>query len=113
MKCSSASRWFSRATSPLPERNFQKAREGRSLMCWHANIFGRQASIMRMARDMAWEAFSAFTKGRSASPPSGEATRSEERRVGTEGVSTCRSRWSPYNEKKKKNEEGLDITKEI
>src|SRR3546814_13536842 len=23
--------------------------------------------------------------------------RSEERRVGTEGVSTCRSRWSPYH----------------
>src|SRR3546814_18953278 len=29
-------------------------------------------------------------------------TRSEERRVGEEGVSTCRSRWSPYNYKKKK-----------
>src|SRR3546814_13964269 len=28
--------------------------------------------------------------------------RSEERRVGTECVSTCRSRWSPYHEKKKK-----------
>src|SRR3546814_16214164 len=28
--------------------------------------------------------------------------RSEERRVGKEGVSTCRSRWSPYHEKKKK-----------
>src|SRR3546814_14050032 len=27
--------------------------------------------------------------------------RSEERRVGTEGVSTCRSRVSPYHEKKK------------
>src|SRR3546814_14412184 len=27
--------------------------------------------------------------------------RSEERRVGKEGVSTCRSRWSPYNSKKK------------
>src|SRR3546814_15335222 len=27
--------------------------------------------------------------------------RSEERRVGKECVSTCRSRWSPYNEKKK------------
>src|SRR3546814_12916879 len=27
---------------------------------------------------------------------------SEERRVGKEGVSTCRSRWSPYLEKKKK-----------
>src|SRR3546814_12283112 len=30
-------------------------------------------------------------------------TRSEERRVGKECVSTCRSRWSPYHEKKKKN----------
>src|SRR3546814_16338287 len=29
--------------------------------------------------------------------------RSEERRVGKECVSTCRYRWSPYNEKKKKN----------
>src|SRR3546814_20216365 len=29
-------------------------------------------------------------------------TRSEERRVGKECVSTCRSRWSPYHSKKKK-----------
>src|SRR3546814_13960066 len=29
------------------------------------------------------------------------AISSEERRVGTEGVSTCRSRWWPYNKKKK------------
>src|SRR3546814_13975856 len=28
-------------------------------------------------------------------------TRSEERRVGKECVSTCRSRWSPYHYKKK------------
>src|SRR3546814_19711873 len=28
--------------------------------------------------------------------------RSEERRVGKEWVSTCRSRWSPYHKKKKK-----------
>src|SRR3546814_17074298 len=28
--------------------------------------------------------------------------RSDERRVGKECVSTCRSRWSPYHEKKKK-----------
>src|SRR3546814_12128776 len=27
--------------------------------------------------------------------------RSEERRIGQEGVSTCRSRWSPYHYKKK------------
>src|SRR3546814_17126287 len=30
------------------------------------------------------------------------AVRSEERRVGTECVSTCRSRWSPAHRKKKK-----------
>src|SRR3546814_11199410 len=29
--------------------------------------------------------------------------RSEERRVGKECVSTCRSRWSPYHQKTKKN----------
>src|SRR3546814_16591769 len=29
--------------------------------------------------------------------PSAESKRSEERRVGKESVSTCRSRWSPYN----------------
>src|SRR3546814_13905199 len=31
--------------------------------------------------------------------------RSEERRVGKECVSTCRSRWSPYHKKKKKKTE--------
>src|SRR3546814_21123263 len=31
-----------------------------------------------------------------------EALRSEERRVGKECVSTCRSRWSPYHYKKNK-----------
>src|SRR3546814_18404290 len=29
-----------------------------------------------------------------------ELDRSDERRVGQEGVSTCRYRWSPYHEKK-------------
>src|SRR3546814_15592451 len=32
--------------------------------------------------------------------PDSFAKRSEERRVGKEGVSTCRSRWSPYHYKK-------------
>src|SRR3546814_12375433 len=32
-----------------------------------------------------------------------ERGRSEERRVGKECVSTCRSRWSPYHYKKKYN----------
>src|SRR3546814_15104618 len=30
-------------------------------------------------------------------PMGGSSARSEERRVGKEGVSTCRSRWSPYH----------------
>src|SRR3546814_14500253 len=33
--------------------------------------------------------------------------RSEERRVGKECVSTCRSRWSPNHEKKKREEKRL------
>src|SRR3546814_16963764 len=37
----------------------------------------------------------------------GVAFRSEERRVGQECVSTCRSRWSPYHYKKKKNKKNL------
>src|SRR3546814_17612217 len=39
-------------------------------------------------------------------------SRSEERRVGQECVSTCRSRWSPYYYKKKKkvNTHGLSTT---
>src|SRR3546814_2417748 len=36
------------------------------------------------------------------------AKRSEERRVGKECVSTCRSRWSPYHEKKKKRTQHID-----
>src|SRR3546814_15257052 len=32
-------------------------------------------------------------------------SRSEERRVGTECVSTCRSRWSPYHSNKKTNKQ--------
>src|SRR3546814_16399414 len=37
----------------------------------------------------------------SGNTPLPPPTRSEERRVGKECVSTCRSRWSPYHEKKK------------
>src|SRR3546814_18300672 len=36
----------------------------------------------------------------------GAAMRSEERRVGKECVSTCRSRWSPYHYKKNKHDPG-------
>src|SRR3546814_19728579 len=36
--------------------------------------------------------------------PHCDPCRSEERRVGKECVSTCRSRWSPYHYKKKEQE---------
>src|SRR3546814_18838141 len=35
-------------------------------------------------------------------------SRSEERRVGKECVSTCRSRWSPYHSKKKRTRHSRD-----
>src|SRR3546814_13059931 len=38
--------------------------------------------------------------------------RSEERRVGKECVSTCRSRWSPYHYKKKKSDSVTVISHE-
>src|SRR3546814_12339958 len=37
--------------------------------------------------------------------------RSEERRVGQECVSTCRSRWSPYHSKKKTRKENMITSK--
>src|SRR3546814_2014950 len=42
--------------------------------------------------------------GRAAASTHRSGDRSEERRVGKECVSTCRSRWSPYHSKKKKLE---------
>src|SRR3546814_12430236 len=46
-------------------------------------------------------ATSSATASEGLPPASIAPTRSEERRVGKECVSTCRSRWSPYNYKKK------------
>src|SRR3546814_12788179 len=39
-----------------------------------------------------------------------EIVRSEERRVGKECVSTCRSRWSPYNYKTKHTKNQINYT---
>src|SRR3546814_16557117 len=48
-----------------------------------------------------------------ATVPSKRSWRSEERRVGKECVSTCRSRWSPYTYKKKTNNKELYLIPEI
>src|SRR3546814_18021053 len=39
----------------------------------------------------------------------GDIRRSEERRVGKECVSTCRSRWAPYHETKKQHKTHCNI----
>src|SRR3546814_12575893 len=46
----------------------------------------------------------------SADPARTGGSRSEERRVGKECVSTCRSRWSPYHYKKKEYMTNSTIT---
>src|SRR3546814_18543735 len=48
-----------------------------------------------------------FSKGQTALE---QNSRSEARRVGKECVSTCRSRWSPYNSKKIKPNTRLFLT---
>src|SRR3546814_5561178 len=46
----------------------------------------------RHGRTRAWRSYQPKSSGASSAP----VDRSEERRVGKECVSTCRSRWSPY-----------------
>src|SRR3546814_11873349 len=55
---------------------------------------GRSGRVSRAAFDRILDIASAFLRR-------AIEVRSEERRVGKEGVSTCRSRGSPYHEKKK------------
>src|SRR3546814_15689898 len=45
--------------------------------------------------------------------PEAPERRSEERRVGKECVSTCRSRWSPYHSKKKNRTTNDDETQTL
>src|SRR3546814_20895932 len=52
----------------------------------------------RPRRGAAWNIVNGSKEDQGARPA---ASRSEERRVGKERVNTCRSRWSPYHEKKK------------
>src|SRR3546814_20627773 len=54
---------------------------------WHFRVPAKAGTHLRTAQD--------GTAGRWA--PACAGARSEERRVGKECVSTCRSRWSPYH----------------
>src|SRR3546814_11285276 len=75
--------------------------------CGLSGLEGKAESLRATAKDApkqfeayksdCIEALNPFEPGKSLD----SATRSEERRVGKECVSTCRSRWSPYHSKKK------------
>src|SRR3546814_13249590 len=73
--------------SPLPHEHPMLAQEHK-----FADAFTALAVTAREMRDAVYE-----------------RTRSEERRVGKECVSTCRSRWSQYHEKKTKHENRSNI----
>src|SRR3546814_15935115 len=63
--------------------------QGRPLRTWLARI------AINKCRD--WARRRAVRRLLNLSASYDEFTRSEERRVGKEWVSTCRSRWSPYH----------------
>src|SRR3546814_15797009 len=63
---------------------------------------GARIERRRLDRDEMPEQTEVGPRHRPRIGEAGEIIRSEERRVGKECVSTCRSRWSPYHYKKKK-----------
>src|SRR3546814_15970021 len=73
----------------------------------------RRRQILRRREGLVADAeHEAVVEGRVQFRDQAVLRRSEERRVGKECVSTCRTRWSPYHEKKKpsKNKESKTIT---
>src|SRR3546814_8760891 len=68
---------------------------GQSTECWHVyQHFGTYRAAATMVWSVTWT--SSDGDGGTLADIS-RTTRSEERRVGKECVSTCRSRWSPYH----------------
>src|SRR3546814_17072431 len=62
---------------------------------------GRSGRLKRRRRRLPYRGISCAGADLPRSARRGPSGRSEERRVGKECVSTCRSRWSPHTEKKK------------
>src|SRR3546814_11535904 len=67
---------------------------------WSTDVCSSDLSSTRCAATCGSVPTASTCTTRASRSPSRD--RSEERRVGKECVSTCRSRWSPYHYKKKK-----------
>src|SRR3546814_15668370 len=92
---------------PAVERWTRQFGVGRSLTVRVAPQASLHDRLILIDGSEAWSAHQSFNGMAQSSHTSIErsdpempAMRSEERRVGQECVSTCRSRWSPYHEKK-------------
>src|SRR3546814_18020053 len=86
-----------RARVPPPDEIFAAIQRAETVQtAWAARPVAARLAILRRLRPAL--AADAAVLGHELA-----ALRSEERRVGKEGVSTCRSRWSPYHSKKKTN----------
>src|SRR3546814_19297336 len=82
-------------------------------MTWPPSTSWNSAAIARNATARSMTGAFSGIAGSRKSPTRKRPARSEERRVGKDGVSTCRSRWSPFllkkdNQKKVKDNRGLD-----
>src|SRR3546814_20175659 len=69
-----------------------RSSSGVALLALGAPAYGQTSTAVESEAEVPAEESAAF---QGAAPS--ESTRSEERRVGKECVSTCRSRWSPYH----------------
>src|SRR3546814_14802712 len=70
-------------------------------VCDNLNLLG-EADVLATLRETVVETNKAWADRLGIAPSvATTCVRSEERRVGKECVSTCRSRWSPYHKKKK------------
>src|SRR3546814_2129532 len=87
---------FGPVTCVIPFKNYEEVLEQAN-----DSDFGLAATIWTKSLKVAMDATQRLKAGFVQVNQNIVAQRSEERRVGKECVSTCRSRWSPYDEKKK------------
>src|SRR3546814_12476901 len=96
--CSSDLKFYFRTNSPQPaiESAFRKEEAKPCDALSSTSIFAAPTAIWPCRSCPRWT-----PKSSTARSTCSASWRSEERRVGKECVSTCRSRWSPYHYKKK------------